>query len=86
MIQMHHRVIEDVSQWPPGNPNVSMIQMPDHNGDKMNDISLFRLKATQYHHSKHLQGFVQYILHPMVPEVGRKTHFLDRMMHLMKLP
>lgn len=82
---MHFWVIENITQLPVAPAHIRVIDMPHQHGEHMDHEELFDPEA--YHCQwKILNAFVNHCFHKVKSELGRKPHFLHRVMYLMKFP
>ena len=84
--EVHHRVVEDVLQRPPGDVHVGVVQVPDGDGGVEHDVGLFRGEAADQHHGDVLHGRVHHVLHPVVAQVRGEAHLLHAVVHLVEAP
>jgi hypothetical protein len=83
---VHFGIIEQVFHRTVAPIEIRMIQMPNGYSNVEDDVGLTRSEPAKKHDHDILHGSVEDILHPVVSEMGRKAHLLNRMMHLMETP
>lgn len=82
---VHLGIVEYVFQRTQRHPDIAVVKMTDGQGKDMDDQEVLHAEA-DHGQGDVFQGTVNDRLHPVVTEVGGEAHFLDAVMHLVKLP
>ena len=82
---MHLRIVEDIFKRTKRHPDVAVVKMTDGEGKDMDDQEVLHPES-DHGQGEVFQGAVNDRFHPVITEVGGKTHFLHAVMHLVELP
>ena len=82
---MHLWIVEEILQWTEGDLDIGMVEMADGQRKKVNYKEIINPKS-DHRKGDILQDAVYNILHPVKPEMGCESHFLNGMVDFMEFP
>ena len=82
---MHLGIIEQILQRSERDPNIGVIEVSHGEREKVHDKKVINPKPN--HRERHVfEHAIHHIFHPVVSQMGGKTHLLHAVVHLVELP